>query len=124
MVQYSRKSTLLRLVIWVLFIAIATIVVIAGILIHKGIFDRVNYSNWLFMASVGYIAIGGFSAFGTFMNTNNFSHKYISTVMSADSDSRKRIDDMLINSGFSFMLKMVAIGLLVFLASVAANKIL
>ncbi|MGB7606144.1 MAG: hypothetical protein WBL93_11800 [Lutisporaceae bacterium] len=124
MVQYSRKSTLLRLIIMVLLIVIATAAVIAGILIYKGTFNEMNYSNWLFFASMGYIAIGGFSAYGAFMGNNSYSHKYLSSVMSADYDSRKRIDDMLLNSSFSFMMKMIVIGILVLLESVAANLFL
>lgn len=124
MVQYSGKSALLRLIIIVLLIVIATAAAIAGILFYKNIFNKVNYSNWLFFASMGYIAIGGLSAYGAFMGNNSFSHKYVSSVMSADYDSRKRIDGLLLNSSFSFMMKMIVIGILVFLESVAANLFL
>jgi hypothetical protein len=107
----------------VLLITLATAAAIAGFLAYKGTFNALNYSNWLFYAGMAYIAIGGLSAYGTFMSTNNYSYKYMSSVMTGDYETRKRIDDALINTGLNFMIRMIIIGILLFIISASADVI-
>jgi hypothetical protein len=71
-----------------------------------------------------YISLGGLSSFGSYMSTNSLSYKYTSTVMSSNYEARKKIDDMLINNSINFSIKMISIGVLLILASAAADKLL
>lgn len=121
MERYSRKSVLISLMFSILLIALVTAIIVAGVLIYKGTFNAVNYSNWLFYAAMAYIAVGGFSAYGTYMNTNSYNYKYISTVMTGSYESRKKIDEELINTSFKFMIRMISVGILLFIICTAAN---
>lgn len=122
MEQYNRKSILLKLVGSIVLLAIATAGAITCVLLYKGTFNDLTFSNWLFYASMAYIALGGLSAYGTYMNTNNYNYKYMSTVMTGSFENRKRIDDELIKTGFRFMIRMICVGILLFVIAAAANS--
>jgi hypothetical protein len=118
--QSNRKKT----TITILGFTIGTAAVIAGFLIYKGNFNKIVYSDWLFYSSMVYIAIGGLASFGSYMSVNNYSHKYASTVMTANYEERKKIDDSYMNTSNRFNIQMITIGVLLILVSVIANNVL
>lgn len=124
MEQYSRGRTLRKLLLSIMVIVIVTAAIVASYLIYKGNFNSISYSNLLFYASMFFILFGGLSIFGSNMSTNNFAYKYASTVMSSNYETRKKVDDMLINNSLNFSMKMIAAGLLLLLTSAAADMFL
>ncbi|MDF2890649.1 MAG: hypothetical protein K0R80_1016 [Clostridia bacterium] len=118
--QPNRKKTIITILVF----TIGTAAVIAGFLIYKGNFNKLVYSNWLFYSSMAYIAIGGLASLGSYMSVNNFSHKYASTVMTANYEERKKVDNLYMNISNRFNIQMITIGLLLILLSVVANNVL
>jgi len=124
MEQYNRVRTLRKLILGIMIFAIVTAAIVASYLIYKGNFNNISYSNWLFYASMFYILFGGLTSFGSTMSTNSIAYQYVSTVMSSNYEARKKVDDMLINNNLNFSMRMIATGLLLLLASAAADKLL
>lgn len=123
MEDYSRASTLKKVLLRVVLIVSITTVGIAAYLIYKDNFSGLTYSNNLFYAAMGFIAIGGLSAYGGFLSVNNPTYKYQSTVMMGSYENRRKIDDMLVNSSFLFCLRMILVGLLLLAVSALAHNI-
>lgn len=118
----NQNITLKKLLITTLLIVAFTSAISAGYLMYNGNFNKISFSNMLYSAGMIFMVIGGASSFGTNEGAYLIEYKYLSSLMSANERTRRRMDDGFIESGIGFTLKMVSIGVVLMFVSAAAYK--